>query len=710
MRLFLSDSFFDKFTDLPRNIQQNVRDFQRKFRDNSTSAAIHLEPISDFRDSTLRSARVTGAYRAILGFLGQDNFVLLYVDKHDDAYNWARNKKFQWNARTQTGQIIPVSNEEPEEIFQKTIPSAVTSEESIFDSLTDEQLLNIGVPEDLLGLVRKIKDLSDLDNAEKSLPHDAFENLFALFDGEDINDIIAEIEEGKVKEGEDPLLSGNNRRRFVEITDDEELAKIMEEGTEKWQIFLHPSQSKLVEGDYKGTVKVSGSAGTGKTIAALHRLKKLAAQPGNSVLFTTYTTALTENIKGLAEKLGADKQRYELTNVDKVLLEVAKKNEVVAPTVAILDYQGQGEHSKSLDIWREVLETELSEFDEDFLYDEYVDVILYNNLTDKKGYLLQSRVGRTKPITRKQRSQIWDLKEKYEEIKRKRNLVDRQELFNITTRYLNENDIHPYTHVIVDEFQDFSNPELRFLRALVKEGRNDMFLVGDPFQRVYNGHRMNFGAAGINVRGKRSMKLKVNYRTTEEIKRTGVSVLKGIKYDDLDGGEENNKGYVSLVHGDRPEYKMYQSREDELMGIMEAVESLKEHLPETGASLKDVCIAARTRNLLKDAEKKLHAAGIPYCYIEKGKRTGDVNGVVLCTFHSLKGLEFRFVILEGVNDNTVPTKATPENKLDRLDIVDQREALAHIRALLYVAITRGRLAVFISGYGRPTELLEPTIC
>ena len=85
MRLFLSDSFFDKFVELPRNVQSRVRDFQKKFRDNSQSSAIHLEPITQFKDNSLRSARVDQDYRAILGSLGKDNFMLLWVDKHDDA-------------------------------------------------------------------------------------------------------------------------------------------------------------------------------------------------------------------------------------------------------------------------------------------------------------------------------------------------------------------------------------------------------------------------------------------------------------------------------------------------------------------------------------------------------------------------------------------------------------------------------------------------
>lgn len=711
MRLFLSDSFFDKFTDLARSVQQDVRDFQRKFRGNSQSAAIHLEPITQFKDSSLRTARVGRGYRAVLGALGNDNFVLLYVDKHDDAYRWAQNKKFKWNEHTQSCQIIPVASENPitepgaeyqqTDVTQKAAPVA-EAEPAIMDSISDEQLLNIGVPEELITLTRSIRDLDDLDRAESSLPQDAYENIFALLDGDSIDDIIAEIEAGKAKEGQDSLLSNNNKRRYIEITDDELLAKMMEEGTEKWQLFLHPSQSKLVDSNYRGTVKVSGSAGTGKTIAAIHRLKRLAQIEDSNILFTTYTKTLVQNISGLIDKMGIDKRRYQLNNIDKVLYEVVRENNILPLGFSLPDYENGEE--KALSLWREVIDSELSEFEEEFLYSEYIDVIIYNNNKDLRDYLLQSRVGRAKALSRKQRAEIWKLKEKYEQLKKQRNIVDRLELFNIAATFLKEHDLHPYTHVICDEFQDFSNPELRFLRSLVKEGPNDLFLVGDPFQRVYNGRRINFGAAGINVRGKRSMKLKVNYRTTEEIKRMAVAVLKGERYDDLDGGEENNKGYVSLVHGEKPVYKIFGNSADEMKYVVEQIQTLAE----ANINLNDICVAAPSKSLYKEVVDDLHRQQYAYKEISGGRMNGSKDGVSFCTFHSLKGLEFRFVILVGVNERSMPSRVVENRKFAAMDAAERKEYLAHVRSLLYVAITRARQMVFISGCGEATGLLEPT--
>ena len=359
------------------------------------------------------------------------------------------------------------------------------------------------------------------------------------------------------------------------------------------------------------------------------------------------------------------------------------------------------DHSKML--WSEVLDNEVSEFDEEFLHAEYIDVIIYNNNKTVKDYLTQVRTGRSKSISRKQRLEIWKLKEKYEALKQQRKAIDRLELFNLVTSYLTENNIHPYTNVVADEFQDFSNPELRFLRALVAEGHNDLFLTGDPFQRIYSGRKINFTAAGINIRGKRSMKLKVNYRTTEEIKKMAVSVIKGVKYDDLDGGEENNKGYISLVHGEKPSYVLCESSATEVKQVLEYIKLCTEH---ANIKLEDICIASRTRQLFRDIEDALHRNHIKYCEIVKGAKKGDKDGISLSTLHALKGLEYRVVILIGINEKSMPSEATQDSFFCSMDAAETKEYLAGIRSLLYVAITRARQMVFITGYGEPTKLLK----
>ena len=698
MRLFLSDTFYEAVLSLPKKIQSKVIAFQKKFRENNAANGIHLEPIAQFKDNALRSARVDDNYRAIIGVLGDDAYHLLYVGTHEDAYNWGMRKRFAWNEHTQSCQLITVT--ESEEVVSKV--TSDKTENAFFKDVTDDKLLAIGVPQELLGKVRAIQTLDDLDPLDDMLPNDAYENIFNLMDGENIDDIIADIESGRAKANEDELLSDNNKRRFVELTDDDELQRIIDKDMDVWQLFLHPSQRKLVNADYKGTMKVSGGAGTGKTVAALHRMKYLTSNPNANVLFTTYTRTLKENLEGLVQKMEINRSRYVLNNIDQVLIECARQYHI-KEGFKILDYSGDEE---SLKLWREVLETEVTEFDEHFLYDEYIDVIVYFGNADARSYMMQQRVGRTKALSRKQRIEIWKLVEKYVELKQERKYVDRLELFNETTNYLNEHNVRPFTNVIADEFQDFSNPELKFLRALVAEGRNDLFLTGDPMQRIYSGRKINFSAAGINVRGVRSRRLKINYRTTEPIKRVAVSIIKGQTYDDMDGGTESTKGYVSLIHGgEKPQYVMVSNATEEVNQVAEWIEACKN----AGISLKDICIAAPSMGLMKELQTRLHTDGTAYKVLKGISKQGASDGVSLCTFHSLKGLEFKAVILMGVNERNVPSKATEAYPFNGMDTLEKKEYLSSKRSLLYVAITRARGLGYMVGYGEPGGLGEKLI-
>lgn len=698
MRLFLSDTCYEPLFALPKKIQSKVVNFQRKFRECTTSNGMHLEPIAQFNDSSMRTARIDDNYRAVIGLI-DDNAYLLYVGTHENAYNWGIRKKLVWNDHTQACQLVTVH--QISETVVKTEESE-SKETYPYDNVLEEQWLKIGVPEELIAQVKLIKSLDDLELLEEYLPTDAFENIYNLLDGENIDDIIAEIEDGQAKENEDQLLSNNNKRRFVELTDDDALQRILDNDMDKWQLFLHPSQQKLVDADYKGTMKVSGGAGTGKTVAALHRLKHLSGNSEAKILFTTYTRTLRENLEELVKKMGINRSRCTLSNIDQVLIETARQYNI-KDGYKVLDYSGDEE---SLKLWREVLETEVTEFDEKFLYDEYIDVIVYFGNTDVKSYMMQQRVGRTKALSRKQRIEIWKLVEKYIELKQERKLVDRLELFNETTRYLNDNNIRPYTNVIADEFQDFSNPELKFLRALVAEGRNDLFLTGDPMQRIYSGRKINFGAAGINVRGVRSRRLKINYRTTEPIKKVAVSVIKGLSFDDMDGGTESMNGYVSLIHGgEKPIYRVVNNAADEVSQTIEWVnECINNQI-----NANEICIAAPSMGLMKDLQSYLHINGIAYKVLKGTSKQGASNGISLCTLHSLKGLEFKVVVLTGINERNIPSKATECYPFTGMDALEKKEFLSSKRSLLYVAITRARQLVYMVGYGKPCGLVNSII-
>lgn len=687
MKLYLGDKCWDKLFELPKNVQLRVRDFQRKFKENPFSPAINLEKIASFEDDSLRTARIDDTYRAIIGVASGDTYCLLYIDHHDEAMRWAQHKRFAWNSYTNSFQVTSITMEEVVEQRGKE------RDDTVFAKYSDEQLLRIGVPEHQLPLVRRIKDMDDLEKVESSLSGDVFEYLFYLMDdGTDINNIITEVEAGKEQDGDSTI---NNKRNFIEITDDEELERVIAEGTEKWQIFLHPSQRLLVEKSYSGSLKVTGGGGTGKTVAAIHRLKKLTEKGSmKSVLYTTFTRTLIKNISSRVKSMGIKSENCVIENIDKLALDMAKTYGLIPQTATVLDYGPSSRTSE--EIWDGIVTDNLSQFDTRFLKREYLDVIVYNNNKTIDDYYRQSRTGRTQPVNRKQRTEIWNLVEQYVARKKESQLYDRNEIFNLIANHLNENGIHPFKHVIADEIQDFSNPELRFLRALVEEGPDDLFLVGDPYQRIYNNRKIAFSQVGINVRGKRSKRLRVNYRTTEEIKRAATNVVNGCAFDDFDGSPESLAGYVSLMHGDRPEYKIYDNRNEEIAAIIDFIRMCREN----GIEYKDIVVASYIKDSIKPVQDALHRNNIPYKNL-MNEGTGNDNGVNLSSFHNMKGLEFKVVILSDVNKKTFPY--LPYG-FEGLDEIEKKNHLMNQKALMYVAITRAMQKVLITGSGIKADL------
>lgn len=694
MKLFIHDKCLEKLFELPKATSKKVLEFHKKFRENSKSEAIHLEPIIIFKDQSLRTARIDQKYRAIIRVPESgDNYHMLWVDNHDEAMDWAKNKVFEWNEITQAAQIF--TSPDTVLISEVNIPNMG----GIYDQYSDGDLMKIGVPETLIALVRSIKTLNDLENHEPNLPQDVFENLFYLSEGISIMSLIADVEGGKVN-GVDRELqqnSINNKRSFVEI-DDSLMEEIINGDLSKWQIFLHPSQRKLAEGEFKGSVKVTGGAGTGKTVVALHRLKYLAQKmnltDNRKIVFTTYTNALTNNLNQLVKKLHFDSNKYSIVNIDSLLRELALAHSLITSTTRFLDMFNS---KSSKDVWEEILESNLSEFEIGFLSSEHQNVVLYHNISSLEEYLYTSRIGRGKPITRKQKMEVWSLIEKYNLYKTSNNLVDRAELFNTVSNYFNQQEIKPFTNVIADEVQDLSNVELRFLRSLVEEKDNDLFLVGDPYQKIY-ARKLNFSSAGIAIRGNRSKQLRINYRTSEEIKRLAISTVKSLQYDDFDGQEETLKGYLSLFHGEKPTYDIFRTKTEENDFIIEKINALKEQ----GLNFAEIAIGFRTKDALKEVKTTLHKIKIPY-NDNTTNTTNDSGGIVLSTFHGLKGLEFKAVFLADVNKRTCPLNYSVYNELENTEKLEYENSE---KSLIYVAMTRAINKLFISGIGVKSELIN----
>lgn len=698
---------------LPKQEQKHLEQFIGKFNHDSTSAAIHLEPISTFKDSKLRTARISQKYRAVLRApdIG-DVYTLLWVDNHDEAYRWAENKQVDWNPRTESFQVysIPQENTAPLETAKVDEVAAPEKEaKGVFATYSDDELQNLGVPEALLPSVRAIENIQGLEALYDYLPIEPLESLSMILEGADYHTLLTSIEEGKTgsEDLETQLESANNRSSFIRVENDEQLEKMINGDLELWQLYLHREQRALIELNAKGPTKVTGGAGTGKTVAALHRAKWLQehgeANNDQGIIFTTYTKALAKNLQALMEPMGLRKELVTLVNIDQLALDLYRRHVSNAP-FKVIDYLGYG---KSQEVWEAAMDEASIEqsYDLNFLQTEYVEVKLLHDIADAGSYFRVSRVGRGKALNRRDRMAVWKLFEAYEQYKKERHLLDKYELMNGVARHFSglasdrllTPSNRPFRHLIADEVQDFSNVELRMLRALVPEASNDMFLVGDPFQRIYSG-RVVFSQVGISIRGRRSKKLSLNYRTTEEIRRYAVKVVDGQHYDNFDGGEETLTGYRSLRKGELPHYEVYREERQEAEEILSKTEAYLSEKQDTGTlQPRDVVVAFRSRGASKTFRTLAHERSIPlYDLTDTNQGMGAEHGIRLCTLHSLKGLEFKLVFIGGISKGTWPAQLHNQSSAST---EEKEEKLRLEKSLLYVALTRAIWRAEVSGVG-----------
>lgn len=683
MRLMIYEKFLESYSDLPKDTQKKVMAFVQKFKTDSTLHSIHLEAIHSFKDKNLRTARVDQKYRAIIHVPSSGDLChLLWVDNHDEAMAWAENKIFEWNNNTQSYQVY-------EDIKNEITESINTEYKPFFENFSDEQLLSIGIPYPLLPSVKTINSFDDLESLEQYLPRQAFENIYYVLDGIQIDDVIEEVNEGKLisKNISDQVESFNNQRSFFEVKDDEEIDKLLSGDLRKWKIYLHPSQRNLVKKILKGSYKVSGAAGTGKTVVAMHRLKELSnlTSKNKSILFTTFTRSLVANLKDSLISLNIDDSKYVLSNIHSLIVDLAKQNNFINTNAKIIEFT---ENKFKENLWSEVVDYMLSEYDIDFLMKEYEEVILFNNIKSVDEYLNVPRIGMERPIGRTDRMIIWEIIEYFIELKNSSDTYFLDEITNLLSDYYSKKDKKPFEHIIADEIQDFSDVELRLLRSMVKEQDNDLFLVGDPLQNIY-GKKISFSRAGINIRGKKSTRLKINYRTTEEIKKSALSVIKETEFDNFEGESESRKGYLSLLHGPQPSFNYFSSFDEMLQNLKNTITELVEN---EIINLNEICIGTRLNSTLKELKKHLHENKIPY--YDLPNKVGDKKGVSISTFHNMKGLEYKSVVLFDFSDSTVPYKFYG---FDKLTESEKKNYIRSEKALLYVAMTRAIKNLIIMG-------------
>jgi hypothetical protein len=690
-KIAMSDDFLKSFSAIPRDQQQAVLTFVAKFRQNPTAAGINYERIRDAGDPNMRSVRVNDNIRGIVLKPDVGNvYCLMWVDRHDDAYQWARRHRVAIHPDVGSIQIYVVDPTVAAGETRAAVPAVTAAAVGIFVNLKDREIRRLGVPDGMLAAVRAVASDKELEALEHQLPDEAFEALFMFAAGESYEKIVADQAAPDTVDPADfvaALERDTTKRHFVVLTDDSDLEALLAAPLERWRVFLHPSQRKMVEREWSGPVKVTGGAGTGKTVVAMHRAAKLARQfaalPGRPIVFTTFTKTLSDDIR---QHLGLLCTPQEL---DKI--QVVNLDQWASSVLRRFGYKPELLYDESVrrNYWQAAMSAMPSSADlsQQFMRAEYERVVLPQGCETAEDYMRASRVGRGGQLGRATRKAIWPVFAEYRAQLHGANLREPEEAFRNARRLLEEQTTElGLRAMVVDEAQDISAAAFELIRAAVPVATNDLFVVGDAHQRIYR-HKVVLSRVGIEVRG-RSRRLKVNYRTTDEIRRWACAQLEGCEIDDLDGNIDTLRGYRSLTHGDRPDVIASSSQQEDVKHI----QAILTQLTDDSIEPRQVCIAARTNDDVEAIVDGLKKAGIPTLRLERSTPDDPaIPGVRVATMHRIKGLEFGVVIIAAYKGATKYAELFARDE----DAGVSDETTTAERSLLHVAATRAKRHLFV---------------
>lgn len=693
MSILLADTLIASVRKLDSADAKRVWDFLAKLFEDPSNPGISLERIVHAKDKNLWSGRITQNLRAVI-HKDSGTHTILYAANHDEAYDWAKSRKVERHVTTGALQIV----ESPELIEQQLSVSFTTQTQinqndqsdqktiihslPIFDNHKDDYLISLGLPPDWLPTIRKVtsEDIL-LDKVLPKLPEEIAERLLKLAAGEFVTPPTPLPINKPVIESKD------TQRRFFKLESNEELIKMLAEPLSTWAVFLHPSQQKLATGNFNGAVKITGSAGTGKTVVALHRARHLAKQ-GKRVFLTTYVTTLCHNLQRNLSILCSKEELSKIT--------VGTVHQQAMAIVNSTDKQLKPIDSNQI---KELLEKYQryanSPLQIEALMLEWEHVIQAQGIVFWEQYRSANRSGRGTPLTVKERKQVWQVFERIFETFEEKNEIDWPGLCRYARELIISGKvISPFDAVVVDEAQDLGSQELMFLAVLAGKDPNGLMLVGDGGQRIY-ANKFSLKSLGIDVRG-RSHILKLNYRTTEQIRRFADNIING-NSDDLDGTEDSRKGTRSLLTGVEPELVAFDKLSQQSEFIIDEINGLLEK----GLSVNDIAIFARTSDRLISIETALKKANIPSHRLQKDLDI-SISAIHLGTMHRAKGLEFKVVFVIDISDDLMPLATA----IKFVDIQAQEDAMLREQQLLYVSITRARDQVFVSWVGKPSRFLR----
>lgn len=729
----IADTFTDALARLPVNDQKAVKLSVMDLQLDPSAPGLQMHRIDKSKDPNFWSARVNRDIRLIL-HRTVGSLLVAYVNHHDAAYAWAERRRIEAHPRTGAVQIVQVREvveaQEPDVArrwrMEYAQPGLAEAPPAAFGALTREQLLEVGVPADWIDPVLEVSEEGFLDIAA-CLPAEASEALLQFATTGQLrpsapaaNDPapsapIASVPPYRMRQRTSdaapmflsvfgaPRPSGTKispsafehpdaRRRFARIDSSEELEAALDAPWDTWSVFLHPSQREVVERSYNGPARVAGSAGTGKTVVALHRtVRHIKQDPNARILLTTFSEPLAGSLRAkLAVLAGPDSS--------------------IVPRVTVASFQSLADELFQLAFGRrprvgtaEQVEAALASaakaaglkgFSQRFLAAEWANVVDAWRVSDAEAYAAVPRLGRRNRLGARQREALWPVFAAAGDLLRSQGVLTWPGVFHQLADYYGATAQKPFSHVIVDEAQDLGVPELRLLCTLAPDGEDRLFFAGDLGQRIFQ-QPFSWKALGADVRG-RSTTLKVNYRTSQQIREAADRLLPGLVRD-VDGREEDRKGTISVFEGPAPQVLLLEHEADEA----EAVARFIRDAQENGIGPGEIGVFVRSRKELPRARAAVTAAGQEPA--ELSERTVDVGSrVAIGTMHLAKGLEFKAVAVMACDDEVLPSGERIDAVVDESDLDEVYETERH---LLYVACTRARDRLLVSGVKPGSEFL-----
>jgi mRNA-degrading endonuclease RelE of RelBE toxin-antitoxin system len=651
MEFRIADTFTASLGRLTADEQKAVKTTAFDLQLNPAQPGLQFHKLDKPKDPHFWSIRVSRDLRIIVHRTGE-SLLLCYVDHHDAAYEWAERRKLETHPKTGAAQLVEVRETVREIVVPRYVegPPAARASARPFVGYSDETLLAYGVPAEWLADVRNATEDTLLDLASH-LPAEAAEALLDLAVG------VAPKKPEPVTPGGDPFAHPDALRRFRIMSNVEELALALDYPWEKWAIFLHPAQRQLVERRFSGPARVSGSAGTGKTIVALHRAVHLArTNPDSRILLATFSDtlaaalhvklgALVANQPRLAERIDV----YSMTAAGRRLFELNFGPAKLAPRETIRKLLAEA-----------VADAGEQKVSNRFLLTEWEQVVDPWQLTSWEAYRDVSRLGRRTRLTESRRAALWSILEKVRGGLAERGMTTWAGVFTALASRISATGRPPFDFVVLDEAQDVDIPQLRFLAALGAARPDGLFFAGDMGQRIFQ-QPFSWKSLGVDVRG-RSFTLRINYRTSHQI-RSRADRLLGPEVSDVDGNTERRDNTVSLFNGPAPDVQVLGSANEETAAVAAWIKARAT----SGVAPHEIAVFVRSDAELERAQAAVSAAGHPFHLLDRQLET-QTGRVSIGTMHLAKGLEFRAVAVIACDDEVIPQQQRIEAVTDDGDL------------------------------------------